>query len=135
MSHIHHLFIVDADQFLCSSPCLTYITFSLLTTPFCSYKQRGKEAIMANNVFFYITYEGTVDIDKITDPVERRATQDQIAYFGQTPSQLLTVPHMKRKPLAEVLQLQTIFRNPNELKSYMLPHSDRCNVPASAMLV
>lgn len=23
----------------------------------------------ANNVFFYITYEGTVDIDKITDPV------------------------------------------------------------------
>nr|CAB3485370.1 unnamed protein product [Digitaria exilis] len=99
------------------------------------YKQRGKEAVMANNVFFYITYEGTVDIDKITDPVERRATQDQIAYFGQTPSQLLTVPHMKRKPLAEVLQLQTIFRNPNELQSYVLPHPDRCNVPASAMLV
>ncbi|ONM15167.1 BEACH domain-containing protein C2 [Zea mays] len=99
------------------------------------YKQRGKEAIMANNVFFYITYEGTVDIDKITNPVDRRATQDQIAYFGQTPSQLLTVPHMKRKPLAEVLQLQTIFRNPSELKSYVLPHSDRCNVPASAMLV
>ncbi|KAL6652262.1 hypothetical protein ACP70R_011187 [Stipagrostis hirtigluma subsp. patula] len=99
------------------------------------YKQRGKEAVMANNVFFYITYEGTVDIDKITDPVQRRATQDQIAYFGQTPSQLLTVPHMKRKPLAEVLQLQTIFRNPNELKSYVLPNPDRCNVPASAMLV
>ena len=33
------------------------------------YKQRGKEAISANNVFFYITYEGTVDIDKILDPV------------------------------------------------------------------
>ncbi|KAF8393925.1 hypothetical protein HHK36_020127 [Tetracentron sinense] len=32
------------------------------------YKQRGKEAIMANNVFFYLTYEGTVDIDKITNP-------------------------------------------------------------------
>ncbi|KAL6903365.1 hypothetical protein ACP4OV_004178 [Aristida adscensionis] len=99
------------------------------------YKQRGKEAVVANNVFFYITYEGTVDIDKITDPVERRATQDQIAYFGQTPSQLLTVPHMKRKQLAEVLHLQTIFRNPNELKSYVLPNPDRCNVPASAMLV
>jgi len=40
-----------------------------LTTLVCRYKQRGKEAIMANNVFFYITYEGTVDIDKITDPV------------------------------------------------------------------
>ncbi|KAF8380392.1 hypothetical protein HHK36_027877 [Tetracentron sinense] len=70
------------------------------------YKQRGKEAIMANNVFFYITYEGTVDIDKITDPVQQRATQDQIAYFGQTPSQLLTVPHLKKKPLADVLHLQ-----------------------------
>lgn len=36
------------------------------------YKQRGKEAIMANNVFFYITYEGTVDIDKITDRVRQK---------------------------------------------------------------
>lgn len=36
---------------------------------FFRYKQRGKEAILANNVFFYITYEGTVDIDKISDPV------------------------------------------------------------------
>lgn len=35
----------------------------------CRYKQRGREAIGANNVFFYITYEGTVDIDKISDPV------------------------------------------------------------------
>ncbi|KAK7294231.1 hypothetical protein RJT34_17118 [Clitoria ternatea] len=33
------------------------------------YKQQGKEAITANNVFYYITYEGTVDIDKISDPV------------------------------------------------------------------
>lgn len=41
-------------------------------TPFFRYKQRGKEAVMANNVFFYITYEGTVDIDKITDPVSSR---------------------------------------------------------------
>uniref|UniRef100_A0A3B6DIS4 DUF4704 domain-containing protein n=2 Tax=Triticinae TaxID=1648030 RepID=A0A3B6DIS4_WHEAT len=99
------------------------------------YKQRGKDAVMANNVFFYITYEGTVDIDKIADPVQRRAMQDQIAYFGQTPSQLLTVPHMKRKSLRDVLQLQTIFRNPSELKSYVLPNPERCNVPASTMLV
>ncbi|RVW41089.1 BEACH domain-containing protein C2 [Vitis vinifera] len=70
------------------------------------YKQRGKEAILANNVFFYITYEGTVDVDKITDPVQQRATQDQIAYFGQTPSQLLTTPHLKKMRLADVLHLQ-----------------------------
>ncbi|PIA49816.1 hypothetical protein AQUCO_01300510v1 [Aquilegia coerulea] len=97
------------------------------------YKQRGKEAISANNVFFYITYEGTVDIDKISDPVQQRSTQDQIAYFGQTPSQLLTVPHLKRRPLADVLHLQTIFRNPSEIKSYVIPNPERCNVPASAI--
>lgn len=39
------------------------------------YKQRGKEAISANNVFFYITYEGTVDIDKIVDPVSLFVSQ------------------------------------------------------------
>ncbi|XP_010518173.1 PREDICTED: BEACH domain-containing protein C2-like [Camelina sativa] len=97
------------------------------------YKQRGKEAILANNVFFYITYEGTVDIDKITDPVQQRATQDQIAYFGQTPSQLLTVPHMKRMPLKDVLHMQTIFRNPKEIKPYAVQAPERCNLPASAI--
>ncbi|GAB4844399.1 BEACH domain-containing protein C2 [Ancistrocladus abbreviatus] len=97
------------------------------------YKQRGKEAIAANNVFFYITYEGTIDIDKISDPVQQHATQDQIAYFGQTPSQLLTIPHMKRMPLVDVLQLQTIFRNPKELKPYIVLMPERCNLPAAAI--
>ncbi|XP_057507960.1 BEACH domain-containing protein C2 [Actinidia eriantha] len=97
------------------------------------YKQRGKEAIVANNVFFYITYEGTVDIDKISDPVQQRASQDQIAYFGQTPSQLLTVPHLKKMPLADVLHLQTIFRNPKEVKPYAIPSAERCNLPAAAI--
>ncbi|KAG6514280.1 hypothetical protein ZIOFF_024628 [Zingiber officinale] len=75
------------------------------------YKQRGKEAIEANNVFFYITYEGTVNVDKIEDPVQRRATQDQIAYFGQTPSQLLTIPHPRKRPLVDVLHLQQTVCN------------------------
>ncbi|KAL6008027.1 hypothetical protein ACLOJK_033533 [Asimina triloba] len=97
------------------------------------YKQRGKEAIMANNVFFYTTYEGTINVDKISDPVQARAIQEQIAYLGQTPSQLLTVPHMKRRPLADVLQLQTIFRNPSEIRSYTIPNPERCNLPAAAI--
>ncbi|KAF9687750.1 hypothetical protein SADUNF_Sadunf02G0125400 [Salix dunnii] len=96
-------------------------------------KQRGKEAIAANNVFFYITYEGAVDIDKISEPAQQRATQDQIAYFGQTPSQLLTVPHLKRMPLADVLHLQTIFRNPKEVKPYTVPAPERCNLPAASI--
>ncbi|KAK2407273.1 WD-40 repeat family protein / beige protein [Trifolium repens] len=97
------------------------------------YKQQGKEAIAANNVFFYITYEGTVDIDKISDPVQQRATQDQIAYFGQTPSQLLTVPHLKRMPLSEVLHLQTIFRNPKVVQPYVVPSPEHCNLPAASI--
>ncbi|XP_038973687.1 BEACH domain-containing protein C2-like isoform X2 [Phoenix dactylifera] len=97
------------------------------------YKQRGKEAVAANNVFFHITYEGTIDIDKIADPVQRRATQDQIAYFGQTPSQLLTVPHLKKKPFADVLHLQTIFQNPSEIRPYLVPNPEHCNVPAASI--
>jgi hypothetical protein len=31
--------------------------------------------------------------------------------------------------------VQTIFRNPSEVRSYLLPNPDQCNVPASAMLV
>ncbi|KAJ0254910.1 BEACH domain-containing protein C1 [Hirschfeldia incana] len=97
------------------------------------YKQRGKEAIMSTNVFFYTTYEGTVDIDKIKDPVQQRDTQDNIAYLGQTPSQLLTVPHVKRMPLKDVLHMQTIFRNPKEIKPYPVTAPEHCNLPAAAI--
>lgn len=62
------------------------------------YKQKGKAAEAADNVFYYLTYEGAVDVDAIEDPVERAAIESQIANFGQTPSQLLTVPHPKRDP-------------------------------------
>ncbi|KAL0725345.1 hypothetical protein Bca4012_039944 [Brassica carinata] len=97
------------------------------------FKQRGTEAITSNNVFFYTTYEGTVDIDKIKDPVQQRVTQDKIAYLGQTPSQLLTVPHVKRMPLKDVLHMQTIFRNPKEIKPYPVTAPEHCNLPAAAI--
>ncbi|CAH8356562.1 unnamed protein product [Eruca vesicaria subsp. sativa] len=97
------------------------------------YKQRGEEAIQSNNVFFYTTYEGNVNIDKITDPVKQRATQDKISSFGQTPSQLLTAPHIKRMPLKDVLHMQTIFKNPKEIRPYHVPSPEHCNLPASAI--
>ena len=31
---------------------------------------QGKEAIKAHNVFFYLTYEGAVDLDAVTDDLE-----------------------------------------------------------------
>lgn len=45
------------------------MSHSLYSITSCRCKQRGPAAITANNVFFYMTYEGAVDIDKITDPV------------------------------------------------------------------
>ena len=35
------------------------------------YTQRGPEAVRATNVFYYLTYEGNVNLDAITDPVMR----------------------------------------------------------------
>ncbi|XP_063239810.1 neurobeachin isoform X3 [Bacillus rossius redtenbacheri] len=60
------------------------------------YKQRGPEAVRATNVFYYLTYEGSVDMDTITDPVMREAIENQVRNFGQTPSQLLMEPHPPR---------------------------------------
>ncbi|ORX73181.1 hypothetical protein DL89DRAFT_89526 [Linderina pennispora] len=60
------------------------------------YKQRGEEAVKAHNVFYYLTYEGAVNLDAITDPVERASVESQINYFGQTPTQLFTAPHPPR---------------------------------------
>lgn len=60
------------------------------------YKQRGEEAVKADNIFCHFTYEGAVDLARITDERTRIVMRDQIANFGQTPSQLLTTPHPKR---------------------------------------
>ncbi|KAI9338507.1 hypothetical protein BDR26DRAFT_838162 [Obelidium mucronatum] len=60
------------------------------------YKQTGQEAVAAHNVFYYLTYEGAINIDQIQDPIERRSIEDQINNFGQTPMQLFKKPHPKK---------------------------------------
>lgn len=60
------------------------------------YKQRGPEAVRATNVFYYLTYEGSVNLEAMTDLVMKEAIENQIRSFGQTPSQLLTEPHPPR---------------------------------------
>ncbi|KAK3746418.1 hypothetical protein QZH41_012767, partial [Actinostola sp. cb2023] len=60
------------------------------------YKQRGEEAWKAENVFYYLTYEGAVDLDSITEPNERASLEAQILEFGQTPKQLFRSPHPRR---------------------------------------
>ncbi|XP_026472394.1 neurobeachin-like [Ctenocephalides felis] len=66
------------------------------------YKQRGPEALRATNVFYYLTYEGSVDLDSIADPVMRESIENQIKNFGQTPSQLLMEPHPPRSSAMHV---------------------------------
>jgi hypothetical protein len=61
------------------------------------YKQRGPDAVDAYNVFYYLTYYGAVDHYEIKDEVIRKATELQIAHFGQVPVQLFKVPHPARK--------------------------------------
>ncbi|XVF32502.1 hypothetical protein REPUB_Repub17cG0088500 [Reevesia pubescens] len=61
------------------------------------YKQRGKAAEEAINVFYHYTYEGSVDIDSVTDPSMKASILAQINHFGQTPKQLFLKPHVKRR--------------------------------------
>ncbi|CAL8311790.1 unnamed protein product [Merluccius merluccius] len=60
------------------------------------YKQRGCEAVASHNVFHPLTYEGGIDCNSIEDPDQRIAMLTQILEFGQTPTQLFTVPHPQR---------------------------------------
>ncbi|KAF8059328.1 hypothetical protein N665_1232s0008 [Sinapis alba] len=61
------------------------------------YKQRGKAAEKAVNVFYHYTYEGNVDVDAVTDPAMKASILAQINHFGQTPKQLFQKPHVKRR--------------------------------------
>lgn len=60
------------------------------------YAQRGEAAAKANNLFHPLTYEGTVDLDAIADPTQRRSMELQINEFGQTPRQIFFRPHPQR---------------------------------------
>ncbi|XP_034441743.1 lipopolysaccharide-responsive and beige-like anchor protein isoform X6 [Hippoglossus hippoglossus] len=72
------------------------------------YKQQGPEATRALNVFYYLTYEGAVNLNSFNDPMLREAVESQIRSFGQTPCQLLIEPHPPRSSAMQVyLLLQT----------------------------
>eukprot|EP00804_Cyclotella_cryptica_P015187 CCRYP_000744-RB/>CCRYP_000744-RB protein AED:0.05 eAED:0.05 QI:7934/0.25/0.4/1/0.25/0.4/5/0/1230 len=70
--------------------------FTPVARPNFGFKQRGKEAVTALNTFVHVTYEGQVDLDSITDPVERESIIAQIQNFGQTPSRLERKPFPQR---------------------------------------
>ncbi|KAF5354041.1 hypothetical protein D9756_006953 [Leucocoprinus leucothites] len=48
------------------------------------------------NVFHPLSYEGAINLDEITDELEKEATVGIIHNFGQTPRKLFTGPHPER---------------------------------------
>ncbi|KAK3721190.1 hypothetical protein RRG08_044202 [Elysia crispata] len=91
------------------------------------YKQKGPAAEEALNVFYYVTYEGAVDLDAIQNPKERASVEGMIRNFGQTPSQLLKEPHPKRLTLDEAVakavksgKPMSVFHFLRELKPFFV---------------
>ncbi|XP_069001150.1 lysosomal-trafficking regulator isoform X4 [Embiotoca jacksoni] len=83
------------------------------------YKQKGKAAVQAINVFHPATYFG-MDVSAVEDPVQRRALETMIKTYGQTPRQLFNTSHISRTgpklmmegelPAAMGLLVQLAFR-------------------------
>lgn len=63
------------------------------------HKQRGEAAMRADNLFHPLTYDGSVNLDAVSDPVERTGMEAQISEFGQCPRQLFTSPLARRTPV------------------------------------
>lgn len=93
------------------------------------YKQRGKAAEEAVNVFYHYTYEGSVDIDAVADPAMKAAILAQINHFGQTPKQIFPRPHPKRKTDRK----PTL--NPLKFSARLVPHEIRKMTSSIAQIV
>ncbi|KAJ5068516.1 beige/beach-related [Anaeramoeba ignava] len=73
------------------------------------FKQRGEEAIKAYNVFYYLTYPDSVDIDLIQNQTEKESIEMQIQNFGQTPTQVFKKPHPHRLSFAEQQNIHPLY--------------------------
>ncbi|CAI5739207.1 unnamed protein product [Hyaloperonospora brassicae] len=71
------------------------------------YKQQGDEAVKADNLFYYLSYEGSVDIQAIADPVQKCSLEAQIQEFGQTPKLLFSTPHPSRNESSVDVEVAT----------------------------
>ena len=60
------------------------------------WKQKGQPSIDADNVFYPLTYEGNIELDKIFDPIEKKDLEIQVNEYGQTQRQLFKSPHPKK---------------------------------------
>ena len=65
------------------------------------FKQRGPDAEACFNVFSHVSYYGSLDMESLyrNFPTDWQQAADMLENFGQTPMQLLAVPHKVRRPL------------------------------------
>ena len=82
------------------------------------YKQKGEEAEINLNTFYYMTYEDSVDLDKIEDEGMRISAEAQVVNFGQTPSQLFIRPHPQRLQREEVSPGASITSTESNLRVF-----------------
>lgn len=77
------------------------------------YKQQGIEAINSTNVFHYLSYPGSVDLEKIHDEHERAVIISIIHNFGQSPLQILNKKHPMKNINFKLdsLNIKNIFLN------------------------
>lgn len=69
---------------------------SLSITPIMNLPDLCDTVVQAANIFYYLTYEGAVNLDNMEDDLQRSAIEDQIANFGQTPIQIFKKKHPRR---------------------------------------
>lgn len=89
---------IELNRAALESPIVSSILHHWIDLIF-GHKQRGAAAVEADNVFRSLTYEGVVDIDSISDPVERAAAEMAINEFGQCPRQIFQQPHPPRSAI------------------------------------
>ncbi|KAG3026053.1 hypothetical protein PC121_g4789 [Phytophthora cactorum] len=94
------------------------------------YKQQGEEGVKANNLFYYISYEGSVDLETIDDPVQKSSLESQIQEFGQTPKLLFSTPHPSRNEGEGKIEVAT----PDLLLSprVVVPRIRRVSIPLTS---
>lgn len=73
------------------------------------FKQLGKAALEADNLFYYLCYEENIDMENVDDVKQRESLEAQINEFGQTPSQLFTERHPARIVIPETPEPATVF--------------------------
>jgi hypothetical protein len=89
------------------------------------HKQRGDAAVEAANVFHWMTYQGAMDLDSITDEKERAQKISVINNFGQTPTQVFQRPHPKKENVNKPAKLDTAVESLHRVPGTLLDAHDR----------